>query len=103
MANIKIKAKEKGGLIKVTSLIKHEMTTYNQAKAKTGDANNANFITSITASVNDELVYEASTSQFLSVNPILKFKFKGAVKGDTVVMVYTDKSGNTKTSKTKIK
>ncbi|MDF1881767.1 thiosulfate oxidation carrier complex protein SoxZ [Sulfurimonas sp. MAG313] len=103
MANIKIKAKIKDGVIKVKALVKHEMTTYNQAEKKTGDRNNANFITHITASVNERIIYEASTSQFLSKNPIFKFKFKGAKKGDIISMTYTDKKGNTKTDTGKIK
>jgi len=103
MANIKIKAKNKKGIIEVKALIKHEMSTYNQAKKKTGDRNNANFITHISASVNGKIVYEASTSQFLSKNPIFKFKFTGAVKGDEISMTYSDKQGNTKSATAKIK
>jgi len=79
------------------------MTTYNQAKKKTGNKDDANFITHLTASVNGDLVFEVSTSQFLSKNPIFKFKFKGAQKGDILTMTWIDKKGNTKTSKTKIK
>jgi len=107
MANIKIKAKIKNGIVKVKALAKHEMTTYNQA-AKTvngvkGDRENANFITHISATVNGKVVYEASTSQFLSKDPIFKFKFKGAEKGDKISMTYIDRKGNTKTDTAKIK
>jgi len=100
---MKIKAKLKNDVIKVKVLAKHEMSTYNQAKKSTGDENNANFITRLTASVNGELVFEASTSQFLSKNPIFKFKFKGANKGDILSMTWTDKKGNTRTDTSKIK
>jgi len=100
---MKIKAKFKGDHIKVKAMAKHAMLTYDQAKRKTGDSNDANFITHITASVNDEIVFEASTSQFLSKNPIFKFKFKGANKGDVLTMTWIDRKGNTKTSQTKIK
>jgi len=40
------------------------------------------YIKRITASVNDKLVFEADTSGFMSENPLLKFSFTGAKKGD---------------------
>ena len=100
---MKIKAKVKDDIVKVKALFKHDMTTYDQAKAKTGNRNDANFITQLTASVNGKLVYEVSTSQFLSKNPILKFQFKGASKGDKIEMTWVDRKGNTKTDSAKIK
>jgi len=100
---MKIKAKLKGGIVKVKALAKHDMTTYNQAEKKTGDRNNANFITHISASVNGKTVFDASTSQFLSKNPIFKFQFKGAASGDELTMTWVDKKGNTKTDSSKIK
>lgn len=99
---MKIKAKVKNGIVNVKTLVKHEMTTYNQAEKKTGDRNNANFITHISATVNGKLVFETSTSQFLSKNPIFKFKFKGNT-GDTISMTWIDKKGNTETDTSKIK
>ena len=99
---MKIKAKAKNGIVSVKTLVQHEMTTYNQAEKKTGDRNNANFITHISATVNGKLVFDISTSQFLSKNPIFKFKFKGN-KGDTISMTWTDKNGNTETDTSKIK
>jgi len=102
---MKIKAKLKGDIVKVKALAKHDMTTYNQAEKKTGDRNNANFITHISASINGKVVFDASTSQFLSKNPIFKFQFKaaGVKKGDKLEMTWVDKKGNTKTDAGKIK
>ena len=100
---MKIKAKVKGDVVKVKGQIKHEMSTYDQAEKRTGDRESANFVTYITGSVNGKVVYEVSTSQFLAKNPIIKFKFKGAVKGDKRVMTLTDRKGNTETSEGKIK
>ena len=100
---MKIKAKMKGDIVKVKALAKHDMTTYDQAAKKTGDKENANFITRLTASVNGKLVYEVSTSQFLSKNPIVKFQFKGAAKGDKIEMTWVDRKGNTKTDTAKFK
>lgn len=100
---MKVKAKIKGDIVKVKAMAKHDMTTYDQAEKKTGNREDANFITRITASVNGRLVYEVSTSQFLSKNPIFKFKFKGAKVGDTLEVTWIDRKGNTKTGKAKIK
>ncbi len=99
---MKIKASSKNGIVSVKTLVKHDMTTYNQAAKKTGDRNNANFITHISAAVNGTLVFETSTSQFLSKNPIFKFKFKGKT-GDTISMTWIDNKGNTETDTSKIK
>ena len=104
MAGFKIKAKLKKGVVSVKAMAKHEMTTYDIAKKQTGDRENANFIFHITATVNGETVWEVSTSQFLSKNPIFKFKFQGiGKKGDKVLMVATDRKGNTLKGKGKIK
>ncbi len=102
---MKIKAKLKNGVVSVKAMAKHKMWTYDIAKKKTGNRDDANFITHINASVNDKVVFDASTSQFLSKNPIFKFKFKadGFKKGDKIAMTWVDLKGHTKTSKSKIK
>ena len=100
MGNMKIKAKEKDGIVKVKALIKHPMLTYDQAKKKGVEAN---FITHITAKVGDKIVYDVSTSQFLSKNPMIKFKFKGAKKGDELTISWVDLSGKTVSESKKIK
>ena len=100
MGNMKIKAKEKDGIVKVKTLIKHPMLTYDQAKKKGVEAN---FITHITAKVGDKIVYDVSTSQFLSKNPMIKFKFKGAKKGDELTISWVDLSGKSVSESKKIK
>jgi sulfur-oxidizing protein SoxZ len=100
MGNMKIKAKEKNGIVKAKVMVKHEMLTYNMAKKK---GKEANFITYITGKVGDKVVFEASTSQFLSKNPLFKFKFKGAKKGDELTMSWIDLKGNSVTESKKIK
>jgi sulfur-oxidizing protein SoxZ len=104
MAGIRAKAKLKKGVVKVKAMAKHDMSTYNQMEKKTGNRDDANFITHLTATVNGETVLDASTSQFLSKNPIFKFQFKGiGAKGDKVELVWTDRKGNTGKGKAKIK
>jgi sulfur-oxidizing protein SoxZ len=100
MGNMKIKAKEKDGIVKVKVLAKHPMLTYDQAKKK---GKEANFITHITAKVEDKVVFDVSTSQFWSKNPMFKFKFKGDYKGKDLEITWTDLSGKSDTEKKKIK
>ncbi len=96
----RIKAKLKKGIVTVKALASHAMLSYQEAeKAK----KEVNFITYLTAKVNDKIVFEVSTSQFLSKNPYLKFQFKGAEKGEKIVITWTDLKGETQTSSAKIK
>jgi sulfur-oxidizing protein SoxZ len=97
---MRIKAKEKKGITTVKVMAKHPMMSYAEAEKK---GKKANFITYVIAKVGDEVVYEASTSQFLSKNPYLKFMFSGENKGKKVTITWTDLSGKTKTDSKKIK
>jgi sulfur-oxidizing protein SoxZ len=99
MSNIRIKAKFKNGKVKAKVQIKHEMMTYNEAKSK---GVKANFITHITAKVGEKVVYELSSSQFLSKDPILKFQFI-AKKGELLSITWQDLSGKIVTESKKIK
>ena len=112
-----IKVKIKDGVATARMAFSHPITTYNQAKAKTGNRDDANFITHITGKVGDEVVLDVSTSQFLSKNPIFLFLFKsdsfkigkklsgreldnGAKReesqiGDFLRVIATDRKGNT--------
>lgn len=94
---IRLRAKLKKGVIKAKVMIGHDMTTYNQAEKKTGNRDDANFITRITGTINGKTVFDWSTSQFLSKNPIFKFKIKGDEfkKGDKLVLNWEDRKGNT--------
>lgn len=99
VTDMKIKAKEKAGVVKAKISIKHDMLTYEQAKKK---GQEANFITHITATVGDKVVYDASTSQFLSKNPLIKFVFNGK-KGDEIKITYTQLKGEVFFATKKIK
>ncbi|MBD3790368.1 MAG: thiosulfate oxidation carrier complex protein SoxZ [Campylobacterales bacterium] len=100
---MKIKAKLKGDAVQVKIMAKHDMLTYDQAKKK---GTEANFITHITAKVGDKVVFDASTSQFLSKDPLFQFKFKainGIKAGDKLEVTWTDLKGNTETASKPIK
>lgn len=99
MRTMKIKAKAKNDVVKAKVQIKHEMMTYNAAKKKGIEAN---FITSVVAKVGEKVVYELSSSQFLSKDPIVKFKFH-ASKGEVLNITWRDKSGQSVTESKKIK
>lgn len=100
----RIKAKLKKGIVTVKAMANHAMLSYAEAKKAKKEVN---FITYMTASVNGKLVYEVSTSQFLSKNPYIKFQFVaeaiGAKKGDKVEVTWKDLKGTTQTSTGKIK
>jgi sulfur-oxidizing protein SoxZ len=97
---MEIKAKLKDGIVSVKAMAKHPMLTYDVAKKQGVEAN---FITHINATVNDKVVLDMSTSQFLSKNPIFKFSFKGAAVGDKIIMTWVDLSGATETTDSVIK
>lgn len=99
MKKIQMKAKEKNGIVAAKVKITHEMMTYNQAKIKNIEAN---FITHIVAKVGNKIVFELSSSQFISKNPILKFKFHGK-KGEMLELSWTDKLGESTSEFKKIK
>lgn len=96
----RIKAKEKKGVTTAKIMATHAMLSYDEAKRAKKEVN---FITSMVATVDGAIVYEASTSQFLSKNPFVKFAFTGSNKGKELVFTWTDLKGNTRTDKKKIK
>lgn len=96
----KIKAKLKDGIVEVKALASHPMLSYQEAERAKKEPN---FITYVIAKVGDKVVYETSTSQFLSKDPYLKFSFKGANVGDIIELTWKDLKGNTDTSSEKIK
>ncbi len=97
---LRFKAKADGDVVKVKGLVKHPMISYDMAKAKGGEAN---FLTYMKAEHNGEIVFEASTSQFLSKNPVVKFAFKGAKSGDSVKISVEDLKGEKSSKEFKIK
>jgi sulfur-oxidizing protein SoxZ len=99
MAKMKIKAKEKKGVVKVKAMFTSLMADKEQA-IKTGVK--TEYIKYIVAKVNDTVVYEVTTSGFMSENPLVKFKFNGK-KGDTIVFTTVDNNDKKETGKKKIK
>ncbi len=96
----KIKAKAKGDTVKVKAMFTSLMADKEEAEKK---QIKAEYIKRIVATVNDKIVFEADTSGFMSENPLLKFSFTGAKKGEKIVFTTTDNHGTIQTGKKKIK
>jgi len=98
-SKMKIKAKEKKGVVKVKAMFTSLMADREESVKK---GIKPEYINHIVATVNDKVVYEVTMSGFMSENPLVKFKFKGK-KGDTIAFTTTDNNGKTETGKKKIK
>lgn len=97
----KIKAKiDKNGVCEVKALASHDMLSYQEAERAKKEAN---FITYLVAKVGGKVVYEVSSSQFLSKDPYFKFSFTGAKAGDDIEITWKDLKGNSDTTVEKIK
>lgn len=97
---MKIRAREKNGITSITAMAKHIMLPYAAAKAKGVEAN---FITHWKAEIEGKVVFEMSSSQFVSKNPIVKFKIKGAKKAQEIKMTWVDLAGKTESKTVTIK
>lgn len=92
MAGIKIRAKEKDGVIQVKALISHPMETGTR-KDKQGNEIPEHFIQEVTVKQGDKTVMVAEWGPAVSKNPYLAFKFSGAAKGDTISLSWVDNKG----------
>jgi sulfur-oxidizing protein SoxZ len=99
MAKMKIKAKEKKGVVKVKAMFTSLMADREESQKK---GIKPEFIRYIVAKVNDKPVFEVTMGGFMSENPLMKFKFNGK-KGDTIVFETIDNNNNKQTGKKKIK
>ncbi|CAA6819133.1 MAG: sulfur oxidation protein SoxZ [uncultured Sulfurovum sp.] len=98
--DMKIKAKEKNGVVNVKVMFTSLMADAEEAEKK---KIKPEFITYIVGKSNDKVVFEATTSGFMSENPLMKFSFTGAKKGDELEFTITDNHGKTETGSKKIK
>jgi len=100
MGKMKIKAKEKDGVVKVKAMFKSLMADKEEAEKKKVAVE---YIAHILGKVGEKVVFEATTSGFMAENPLLKFSFTGAKAGDELEFILTDNNGKTETGKKKIK
>jgi len=97
---MKIKAKEKNGVVKVKAMFTSLMADKEEAEKKNIGVD---YIAHVVGKVGDTIVYEATTSGFMAENPLMKFSFTGAKKGDKLEFILTDNHGKTQTGSKKIK
>jgi sulfur-oxidizing protein SoxZ len=94
MANsIKVRAKLKGDVTEVKALMSHPMETGLRKDKKTGEVIPAHFIQEVVCKHNDKAVINAQWSGGVSKNPYIAFKFKGAEKGQSIELAWTDNQG----------
>lgn len=101
MASIRVKAKEKNGVVEVKLIAKHPMET-GLAKDKNGDLIPAHYIEQLTAEVGGKSVFTANLGPAVSKDPYLKFHYKGA-SGDMVSLRWVDNKGGEETAEAKVK
>ena len=103
MAGIKIRAKEKDGIVYVKALMRHAMETGTRKDKKTGELIPAHYIQEVTVRHGDDVVMAANWGAAVSKNPYLAFKFKGGVKGDSLTLSWVDNRGQTESKNAVIK
>jgi len=100
---IKIKAKQTNNIVRVKTLIPYNSITYSQAYKRTGDKNNARFITQVTAEVNKKIVFHMLASSALSTRPILMFTYLYPKTDDIIKITAKDNKGHILQHSQKIK
>ena len=89
--SMRVRAKEKDGIVTVKALISHPMET-GLRKDEDGKAIPAHFIREVVAAVGGETVFVANWGTGVSKNPYLSFKYRGA-KGDALTLRWEDNQG----------
>ena len=102
-SSIKIRAKDKGGVVTVKALMTHPMETGGRKDKKTGKKIPAHFIQEVVCKHKGATVLTADWSGGVSKNPYISFKFTGGAKGDDVELSWTDNTGKSDTATAKIK
>ena len=99
--SMRVRAKEKDGIVTVKALITHPMET-GLRKDSDGNVVPAHFIQEVTATVGGEVVFTANWGTGVAKNPYLSFKYKGA-KGDLLTLGWTDNMGNSDSLEVEVK
>jgi sulfur-oxidizing protein SoxZ len=91
--SIKVRAKERKGVVTVKALMNHPMETGLRKDKKTGKMIPAHHIQEVMAKSGDKTVLEGVWGGAISKNPYLSFKYPGA-KGDSLTLSWVDNKGN---------
>ncbi len=104
MANtIKVRAKIKGDVASVKTLISHPMETGVRKDKKTGEKIPAHFIQEVNCESAGKSVLNAQWNGSISKNPFLSFAFKGAKSGDSLKISWVDNKGESDSIETTLK
>jgi sulfur-oxidizing protein SoxZ len=98
---MRIRAKVKGDVVNVRSLMAHPMET-GFRKDSSGKPIPAHYITEVIASVNGKTVLTAEWSGAISTNPYFEFDVK-AKKGDKITLKWIDNKGESKEASVEVK
>lgn len=98
---MRIRAIEKDGVIDVKILMKHDMESGQRLDAF-GKTIPAWHITNVTARLKDKVIFSAQFGPAVSKDPLLNFKFRGAEKGDEIMVNWFDNHGDQRIDKAKI-
>lgn len=101
-SSIKIRAKDKGGVITVKALMTHPMETGARKDKKSGKLIPAHFIQEVKCESGGKTRMTAYWSGGVSKNPYLSFKFKGGQKGDALTLSWVDNTGKSAKEEVKI-
>ena len=98
---IKVRAKEKGGVVTVKALMTHPMETGQRKDKKTGKLIPAHYIQEVVCESGGATVMTAQFSGGVSKNPYLSFKYAGK-KGDTMKLSWADNQGKNDSIEAKV-
>ena len=100
-SSIRIKAKERDGLVGAKTLMTHKMET-GLRKDKSGKKIPEHWIQDVSAESNGKVVFTAAFNTSISKDPYLAFAFAGK-KGDSLTISWKDNTGATDSAETVIK
>jgi sulfur-oxidizing protein SoxZ len=89
---VRIRAHAVDGIADVTILMPHPMET-GLRQDENGSLVPAHFITDVSVTVGERKVFSARMSYAVSRDPLLKFRFGGAVSGQRLHVAWTDSLG----------
>jgi len=92
-SKIKVKARIKGDVADVQSLMMHPMETGTRKDPDTGEMVPVHHITQLTFTLNGDVSLVANLSTAVSKNPYFRYKIRGASAGDTLKVSWVDNLG----------
>ncbi len=101
-SSIKIRAKERNGVVTVKALMNHTMETGLLKDKKTGKLIPAHFNQEVLCKIGDKTVLDAAWGGAISKNPYLSFKYSGK-KGDALTLSWVDNKGESDSQSATVK